>query len=163
MTVDPIVSLLVGAFGATALTVGAGFFGAWLQARREHSRWIREQQFAVVVDSLRLVDRLVTLGGKKGNLNDEYLVELSFSGSVVALLFPTEVAQAHNAVLSGLNAMVEAELGKKDKAEAAQQKNQAVATFMALAQKYLGVPLEAKQSGHRAHRSVTLPSGHGKG
>lgn len=41
MTVDPLLSLLVGAFGAALL----GLIGAWIQSRREHRKWLRERRY----------------------------------------------------------------------------------------------------------------------
>jgi len=54
MQVDPFVSLLVGALGAAAL----GLFGAWIQFRREHSRWIREQRMEATRAFLRVAERM---------------------------------------------------------------------------------------------------------
>jgi hypothetical protein len=41
MPVDPLLSLLVGAFGAAIL----GLIGAWIQSRREHRKWLRERRY----------------------------------------------------------------------------------------------------------------------
>lgn len=54
VTVDPLVSLLVGALGAALL----GLLGAWIQSRREHARWIREQRLAAYLDYIRLIERM---------------------------------------------------------------------------------------------------------
>lgn len=43
--VDPLVALLVGAFGAALLTVIGGLIGAWIQSIREHRKWLREVRF----------------------------------------------------------------------------------------------------------------------
>lgn len=45
MTIDPTALSLLSIFGGAAITVGAGFLGAWIQGRREHKRWLRDQRF----------------------------------------------------------------------------------------------------------------------
>lgn len=42
---DPTLLAILSIFGGASLTAGAGFFGAWLQSRREHARWLREQRY----------------------------------------------------------------------------------------------------------------------
>lgn len=44
VALDPTLLAILSIFGGAALTVIAGFFGAWIQSRREHSRWIRERR-----------------------------------------------------------------------------------------------------------------------
>jgi hypothetical protein len=56
MPVDPLVSLLVGAFGAALL----GLFGAWIQSRREHVKWLREKRYDAHLAFLVLTDRHTT-------------------------------------------------------------------------------------------------------
>ena len=41
MEIDPLLSLLVGALGASLI----GLLGAWIQARRDHRKWLREKRF----------------------------------------------------------------------------------------------------------------------
>lgn len=43
--VDPLTTLLVGAFGAATLTLIGGFVGAFIQHRREHERWLRQRRY----------------------------------------------------------------------------------------------------------------------
>ena len=52
--IDPYLSLLVGAFGAALI----GLFGAWIQSRREHSRWIRERRYDAYGEFLDVAERL---------------------------------------------------------------------------------------------------------
>jgi hypothetical protein len=56
MHVDPLLSLLIGSLGAAILTIGGAAVGAWLQSRREHSRWIREQRLIAYRDLLRFTE-----------------------------------------------------------------------------------------------------------
>ena len=50
--VDPYLSLLVGALGAALI----GLLGAWIQAKREHSRWVRERRFDAYVGFLNITE-----------------------------------------------------------------------------------------------------------
>lgn len=43
-TLNPTALALLSIFGGAALTVVAGFIGAWLQSRREHQRWLRDKR-----------------------------------------------------------------------------------------------------------------------
>lgn len=56
MDVDPLVTLLVGAFGAALIAL----LGAWIQSRREHSRWIREQRLAAYLAYARETERILS-------------------------------------------------------------------------------------------------------
>jgi hypothetical protein len=51
MTVDPFLSLIVGAFGAALI----GLLGAVIQSRREHKRWIRERRYEAFVQAYALI------------------------------------------------------------------------------------------------------------
>lgn len=56
--VDALVPVVVG--GLLALV--GGLIGAWVQGRREHSRWVREQRFEAYQRALRLLDHMRGLG-----------------------------------------------------------------------------------------------------
>lgn len=58
---DPTMLALLSIFGGVALTVVAGFFGAWIQARREHKKWLREQRYESFVIFLGLMEKLVSI------------------------------------------------------------------------------------------------------
>ncbi|WP_448720515.1 hypothetical protein [Microbacterium natoriense] len=55
---DPLVPVVVG--GLLALV--GGLIGAWVQGRREHSRWVREQRFEAYQRALRFIERMRALG-----------------------------------------------------------------------------------------------------
>lgn len=57
--VDPIVLSLLSIFGGVALTVLAGFIGAWIQGRREHSKWQRDQRLGAYGDFLSATDNFL--------------------------------------------------------------------------------------------------------
>ncbi|WP_404472349.1 hypothetical protein [Microbacterium aerolatum] len=52
---DPTLLAVLSIFGGAGLTTAAGFVGAGIQARREHSRWIRERRLDAYVRFLAVV------------------------------------------------------------------------------------------------------------
>lgn len=42
--IDPTLLAVLSIFGGVAVTAGAGLLGAWIQGRREHTRWLRERR-----------------------------------------------------------------------------------------------------------------------
>jgi hypothetical protein len=79
MQTDPVFVLLSGA-GAAAVV---GLFGAWIQSRREHVRWIREQRLAAYWDLLRIADNHP--GGK--GTEDEFAAYLGEYQNALARIF----------------------------------------------------------------------------
>ena len=55
---DDLVPVVVGAL----LALVGGLLGAWIQGRREHRRWVREQRFEAYQRALRFVERMRTVG-----------------------------------------------------------------------------------------------------
>ncbi|WP_434970378.1 hypothetical protein [Microbacterium sp. bgisy207] len=55
---DALVPVVVGGL----LALGGGLLGAWIQGRREHRRWIREQRFDAYQRALRLIEHIRGLG-----------------------------------------------------------------------------------------------------
>lgn len=58
---DPTLLAILSIFGGAALTAGAGLFGAWVQSRREHSRWLRDQRYESFSKVLGIMDRFGVL------------------------------------------------------------------------------------------------------
>jgi hypothetical protein len=54
MTVESVLSLLIGALGAAVL----GLIGAWIQSLREHRKWLREQRFEAYRAFMKDMDSL---------------------------------------------------------------------------------------------------------
>lgn len=52
------------AFGAAVLTVGAGFIGAWVEAKREHRRWLRERRYEAYTRVFALIQGFSLNAGK---------------------------------------------------------------------------------------------------
>lgn len=55
---DDLVPVIVGAL----LALVGGLLGAWIQGRREHSRWVREQRFQAYQRALLFVERVRAFG-----------------------------------------------------------------------------------------------------
>lgn len=49
VAIDPTALALLSIFGGVILTVIAGFIGAWIQGRREHAKWLRDQRMAAFI------------------------------------------------------------------------------------------------------------------
>lgn len=91
-TVDPVLSLLIGALGAAVLTVIGGFIGSLLQSRREHARWIREARLEAYRDFLRIAERMPEITSKEMTEREErYIDEMKDSLATVKLLGPDTV------------------------------------------------------------------------
>lgn len=58
MTIDPTALAILSIFGGAALTAFAGLIGASINARREHSRWVREQRISVYERALGLLEEV---------------------------------------------------------------------------------------------------------
>ncbi|KQR86517.1 hypothetical protein [Microbacterium sp. Leaf179] len=61
-TANPTTLALLSIFGGAALTVIAGFIGAWIQAAREHRRWIRERRYEAFQTARLAAERYRDLG-----------------------------------------------------------------------------------------------------
>lgn len=57
VALDPTVLALLSIFGGAAFTVAAGSIGAWIQSRREHQAWLREQRYLAYLDYLKKKDK----------------------------------------------------------------------------------------------------------
>ena len=94
-SIDPVLSLLVGALGAAAL----GLIGAWIQGRREHSKWRREQRLAAYLVLLADIERNIAFtlrNGKKAEVTDEEAAASRLAGATVSLVGPVKVQSAFN-------------------------------------------------------------------
>lgn len=59
--IDPTVLALLSGFGGVAVTVVAGFIGAWIQGRREHEKWMRELRYEAFVNVYGITDGVRTV------------------------------------------------------------------------------------------------------
>lgn len=57
VTIDPTLLALIP-IGTVILTIIAGLVGAWIQGRREHKRWLREERLAAYVSFLNVVHHI---------------------------------------------------------------------------------------------------------
>jgi hypothetical protein len=109
MKVDPVVALVVGAFGASLI----GLFGAWIQSRREHSKWLREKRYEAHLAFLVLVDRHTTnakLG--HGPQNDSEIAValegLNETVSAISLIGPETLLEKARALRRAAGDFIEA-------------------------------------------------------
>jgi len=91
MIVDT-VTLLLTALGGAVVAALAGFIGAWIQGRQEHSKWLREKRIARYEEFLEAVAdaRFLKSIGKI----DEFkmaLAKSSTAGANVLLVGPDEL------------------------------------------------------------------------
>ena len=69
--IDPLVALLVGAFGAAMLTVLGGLLGAWIQSIRDHRKWLRERRFEAYRDFMINMSQLSSLTRTRSTLGTQ--------------------------------------------------------------------------------------------
>lgn len=55
VTIDPALLAIIPIVTAL-LTIVAGLVGAWIQARREHNKWLRETRFRAFTESIAAID-----------------------------------------------------------------------------------------------------------
>lgn len=70
-TIDPTALALLSIFGGVAITVIGGFIGAWIQGRREHRKWLRDQRYEAFVRLLVLMRGIVSTGKSLNRLIEE--------------------------------------------------------------------------------------------
>lgn len=101
--VDPLWALLIGAFGAALLTVIGGLIGAWIQAVREHRKWLRERRFEAYLDFMNGMSELSEIADIEPNLENAERIKtmaealtrrLLSSGDAVSMLGPRAVNAA---------------------------------------------------------------------
>lgn len=95
MTIDPLASLLIGAFGAAVLTVGGGLFGAWIQSRREHARWLREERLGAYESFLISAESMLAYrADQSAQRADDLMNTMHASAATARLLGPDSVFAA---------------------------------------------------------------------
>jgi hypothetical protein len=99
MQIDPLLSLLVGALGASLI----GLLGIWIQSRNEHAKWLREKRLEAYTSFMRDMSTLQQLATQSPTLfNAKMIVKRSesltetftVSGEQVSLLGPRSVNAA---------------------------------------------------------------------
>ncbi len=89
--VDPVLSLLIGAFGAALLAALAGFVGAAINSRREHSRWVREERLNAYTAFLRVTELTWPMQSKDRAVWRAHMDDMTAAVSVVHILGPDTV------------------------------------------------------------------------
>ncbi len=93
MTADALLSVLVGALGASLL----GLLGAWIQSRREHTRWVREQRFAAYNGLIKLAERITPRDSTDAGDDAAFFAELFQALGTLRLVGPAAVLEAARA------------------------------------------------------------------
>lgn len=70
---DPTLLALLSIFGGALLTAAAGFWGAWRQSKREHTRWVRERRYEAYLDFVAMSRTYV----KHRGINNELIKKTS--------------------------------------------------------------------------------------
>jgi hypothetical protein len=70
LEIDPLFALLVGALGASLI----GLFGAWVQSRREHKRWLLQKRYDAYEAYLSQIDKHAL--DSRGNAGPKTLKEM---------------------------------------------------------------------------------------
>ncbi|WP_166874426.1 hypothetical protein [Salinibacterium sp. ZJ450] len=95
--IDPTMLALLSIFGGVIITVLAGFIGAWLQAKRDRTKWIRERRLEAYADHLTVTDELFATG-LIANLDEEpeiaLVAEARRAIATLHLLGPDDVYDA---------------------------------------------------------------------
>jgi hypothetical protein len=99
---DSALLAVLSIFGGAALTAGAGFIGAWLQSRREHSRWLREQRYEAFSRFMGYQHRIDVIKNKSDRL-DAQMASASTDAKRDLLLADLE---AHRSALGELEAAI---------------------------------------------------------
>lgn len=94
---DPLLLALLPLAGV-AVTVLAGLFGAWIQGRREHSRWIQETRYHAYVTFLQMIEQDVwrIRRGEGLPTDNAHFDELRARGAEVSLLGTRKVVHKLN-------------------------------------------------------------------
>lgn len=87
-TVDPLLTLIGGAVGAALI----GLLGAWIQSRREHAKWLREQRMTLYLDFLREAEK--PPGDVDPAEYGAYLDDLGIAYAAIELVGPDRVMDA---------------------------------------------------------------------
>jgi hypothetical protein len=90
MTIDPLLSLLVGALGAALI----GLLGAWIQSRREHSRWVREERITAYKELLGIAERFTEAYEVGTDQYRQQTADFMSAVSTVEFVGPTPVGHA---------------------------------------------------------------------
>ena len=107
--IDPIVLSLLSIFGGVTLTVLAGFIGAWIQGRREHSKWQRDQRLKAYGDFISATDNYLGAALRDDEAELPTVVRESLSASaLVRLLGPDDVYSAAERFQKATKASVQA-------------------------------------------------------
>jgi len=65
---SPLAQVLLTIFGGATVAALGGLFGAWIQGRRDHAKWVREQRYEAFITAIMLLRQVALLTGKANEL-----------------------------------------------------------------------------------------------
>lgn len=68
---DPTLLAVLSSLSGVAITAAAGFIGAWIQGRREHQKWLRDQRYEAFVRLLVLMRSIVAARKEMHHLSEK--------------------------------------------------------------------------------------------
>lgn len=143
VAIDPAILALLPIVGVT-LTIVAGLVGAWIQGRREHERWVREQRYEAYTRTVHIGSTVRAVAAEivaivrdvqAGNISEnkrqvtaarlqERTAHLNELGDAVAermaplvILGPKTVSDAYGALIASMSPPEEMDLDKVNRAE----------------------------------------------
>lgn len=106
---EPIVFSLLSIFGGVVLTILAGLIGAWIQGRREHSKWQRDQRLKAYGNLLAATDNFLGAAHRGDETELPSMARGSLhSSAFVRLLGPDDVCRAAEKFQKATRASVQA-------------------------------------------------------
>lgn len=123
---DDVTRVLLVALGGAAVAALAGLFGAWIQSRREHAKWVRERRYDAFTRFFGYIERLDTWAGVNADRPKELRsenpvdpLELQEAAGAISILGPDAMrdagAELRLAVIAKLEAMGTPEYGDRDR------------------------------------------------
>lgn len=133
VVIDPTALALLSIFGGVIVTALVGLLGAWIQSRREHSRWLRERRFDAITKAFAItkgfdlnrskVMKIVEREGKDENdprvralldQADELYTTVAEGLAPIAILGPAEVSNAYMDMQAAYEAEDDEALGEAE-------------------------------------------------
>lgn len=100
---------LLSIFGGVALTIVAGLIGAWIQGRREHAKWHRDQRLVAYGDLLSATDNYLGAAARNDVTELPAVIRESLTASArIHLVGPHDVYHAAEAFQEATRASVQA-------------------------------------------------------
>jgi len=144
--IDPTLYLIAGAFGASIVGLMGGVVGAWIQSRREHSRWVRELREKAYRELLSVIGlNRLTEDGRRDS-NSEADRRTSEALAAIRLVGPNSVEEAATRYVEMYDEMRRTTIkgGPNLTAEKARKMTGIVREFQIASRRALGIRVERR-------------------